>query len=1105
MAGNTEKRIKAIYELDSTGFNKGLKGINTELKGNKEQLKLASAGIQAFGKDSERLKGTQDALTRQVELTSKKMDLYKQSIEKTTTQMQSNITKRDQLKDSLDSANKKYYEAVKIYGKESVEAKKAKEEVERLTAEHKKSEAAVESNAKKIINYDDNLTKANTEMVKAQGELNKITKELKEQDSKWISAGKSMQEHGEKLQESGKKMSSVGKTLTKSVTLPIVGIGAAALKAEIDWESSFAGVKKTVDGTTEQIKGLETGIKNMSKELPSSASEIAAVAESAGQLGIETDSILGFTKVIIDLGNATNLVGEEGASQLAKFANITKMSQKDFDRLGSTIVDLGNNSATTEADIVSMGMRLAGAGKQVGMSEAEIMSFAAALSSVGIEAEAGGTAFSKVMLNMQMQVQTNGKQLEKYGKVAGMSGQEFKKAFEQDATGALIKFIEGLGKLDNKATVLEGLKLSGIQVRDSLLRASGAGDLFNQTLEVGTKAWEENTALTNEASQRYETTESQIKILRNEIVDLARDLGKDLLPMAKEGLIVAKDVIGRLKEMSPETRQNIIKFGLLAAAVGPVVGGLGALVGGFGTVIKVGGGMAKALGAAKLGTEAVGAASGIASAGGVASLTGGLGAIALAALPWVAGAAAVAGAGYLIHKQLTKETIPTVDLFADKVVMAGDKINGAEVELAEGVQNTTLAISEATKESVGSYMAMDRDVGESLYNMKNKHLIVTDEMATELTGKFDAMGQMIISKSNEKYEAMLTDTKTFFAENNSLTDEEEAEVLAKMDTNQRLEQGKIKANQDEITRILNLARDENRSNTETEVKQMEMLKMNMKDDAVRVLSETEQESNIIRERLKEHQGRINAEMASEIMTKAFETRNKSIQASKDQYEGVVKNANTLLKAGTINQEQYDKMVKDAQGARDDSIKSAEQMAKGVMEEIVAGTPGIELQVNTQTGKIMSAYDKVKLGIKGIFEWLTGKNKQAAKEASNISYGGGGNNKARVEKNWTGNNHFMGGLTTLHEKGEEIYQLERGTKIYNAERSEQMAMNAAEKVAEKVASRLLKGFNPNQGAIDQTMVAVFNLDGREIARATARPMSQELSRLSNNSSMALGGA
>ena len=132
---------------------------------------------------------------------------------------------------------------------------------------------------------------------------------------------------------------------------------------------------------------LKQGIRDMAKEIPSTTTEISAVAEAAGQLGIETDNVLEFSKTIIDLGNATNLSAEQGATQLARFANIMQMSQKDFSKLGSSIVALGNNFATTESEIVEMAMRLAGAGKQVGFTEGEVMGLATALSSVGVEAE----------------------------------------------------------------------------------------------------------------------------------------------------------------------------------------------------------------------------------------------------------------------------------------------------------------------------------------------------------------------------------------------------------------------------------------------------------------------------------------------------------------------------------------------------------------------------------------------------------------------------------------------------------------------------------------------------------------------------------------------
>jgi TP901 family phage tail tape measure protein len=224
-----------------------------------------------------------------------------------------------------------------------------------------------------------------------------VYSELVLDTSKYESAMKKaeaqMSTFASRMKTVGDKMTSIGASLTKTVTLPIMGLGTMAVKSSIDFESAFAGVRKTVDASETEFASLEKGIRNMSKEIPASAVAISEVAEAAGQLGIKTPYILSFTRTMVDLGESTNLSATEAATALARFANITQMSQKDFDRLGSVIVALGNNLATTEAEIVEMGMRLAGAGSQIGLTEAQTMSLAGALSSVGIEAEAGGSSF----------------------------------------------------------------------------------------------------------------------------------------------------------------------------------------------------------------------------------------------------------------------------------------------------------------------------------------------------------------------------------------------------------------------------------------------------------------------------------------------------------------------------------------------------------------------------------------------------------------------------------------------------------------------------------------------------------------------------------------
>ena len=338
--------------------------------------------------------------------------------------------------------------------------------------------------------------------------------------------------------------------LIASAAAGLAALGTAAIKVGIDWESAFAGVKKTVEATDEELQALSSGLRDLSHSIPTSAGSLAEIAEAAGQLGIETDSILGFTETMANLGVATNMSATDAASSLAKLANITGLSQKDFDRLGSTVVALGNNLATTEADIVAMTMRIAGAGSQVGMTEAEMLSFAGALSSVGIEAEAGGTAFSTLISKMSLASAKGGKELQQFAEVAGMSADEFKTAFEEDAAGAISAFVTGLGKINEEGGsaigTLDQMGLSDIRMRDALLRAAGASDVFTEALSLGTKAWDENTALANEAAQRYETVESKIQLLKNSAADLGISVYESVQPALKDLVDEATGLLDQL-------------------------------------------------------------------------------------------------------------------------------------------------------------------------------------------------------------------------------------------------------------------------------------------------------------------------------------------------------------------------------------------------------------------------------------------------------------------------------------------------------------------------------------------------------------------------------
>lgn len=460
--------------------------------------------------------------------------------------------------------------------------------------------------------------------------------------------GSAMTNFGNTLQSVGGKMTGLGNTMTVGVTAPIVAGVGAVVKSAMSWESAFAGVKKTNDEVVDSngnvvysYADLENGLRGLAAQLPASHEEIAGVAEAAGQLGIKSQDVVSFTKTMIDMGESTNLSAEDAASAIAKIANITGLTSDEYQRFGSSVVALGNNFATTESDIVSMANRLAASGTLAGLTNQEILGLATAMSSVGIEAEAGGTAMTQTLSAIESAVAAGGEDLQKFATVAGESAQEFADKWKNHPIEAIQDFIRGLGKLDEKGEsatmVLDDMQLSGVRQSNMLKSLALAADTMTGAVDLSNKAWSENTALTNEASTRYETTESKLKMLKNQVVDMAIDFGGPFVDALKNGLEASKpliqtlsDMAKKFNELSPAQQQHIMKLLAISAAAGPALSVLGKLTTGLGSMFKVFGSVNSLIGklSGKLAPIAADLAGVGAAAGGLvgwtAALAGGL-------------------------------------------------------------------------------------------------------------------------------------------------------------------------------------------------------------------------------------------------------------------------------------------------------------------------------------------------------------------------------------------------------------------------------------------------------------------------------------------------
>lgn len=404
-----------------------------------------------------------------------------------------------------------------------------------------------------------------------------------------------------KLERVSAACATVGGALTKGVTVPIAVTAGAAVKASMDMESAFANVRKTLDTSEEGYSKLYDAAVNMSTVHPIAATEVANVMALGAQLGIAEENLTGFAETVYGLDIATDLDTESAATNMAQFANICGTAQDQLSNVGSTVVALGNTSATTESTIMDMGMRIAAAGSQAGMSEANILAISAALASVGMEAEAGGTAMSTTISQINKDVATNGEHLETWAQLAGTSVEEFKAAWSaggDSTTRVFADIVQGMAQTSdeggNLTVILEELGITGIRQSDAMQRLAGAGDLLTSSIDTANEAYAENTALSNEVANFEDTLANKFEVTKNKVVAAGIQMGGPLLDSLSGVIDASQPLIDSLTQaaqafadMDADGQRTVLTVLAVAAAAGPVITAFGKVAGAGATVLRV--------------------------------------------------------------------------------------------------------------------------------------------------------------------------------------------------------------------------------------------------------------------------------------------------------------------------------------------------------------------------------------------------------------------------------------------------------------------------------------------------------------------------------------
>ena len=1018
-----EEQMKDINKLlkvrpnDQGLYTQAFETLEKQIENSKKKLKELKDAYKVAEKEFNEGKIGQEALfalQRDIKATENDLKKFNKSIDEMKKkashfeELAAKIKKVDESlkknKELLDQVNK----ALKLDPKNVDLAKKQQELLAESIAKTKeKIELCKQAQTELVKEFNkgtytkqeftEKYAKLRSEIILSKEEMRKLAKESD-------ITGIKLKNASEKFSNIGNSLKNAGDWMTKRVTLPITGAMTLATKEAINLEDAMAGVRKTTDMTDTELQQMEDTFVSMSKTTPVTAKELANIGEMAGQLGIKKENIAEFSKVISDLTIATNLTAEEGAKDLARFIAITGESQDKVSNLGSTIVELGNNYATSESEILDMSLRLAAQGDIAGLTSAETMGIATALSAVGLKSEQGGSSFSRVMMKMNTAVlsteermgmlnkslegtgytiddvknaiqkggqegktaldkigqsigmtgddlkelasesENSSEKLEVLGKVSGLGAEGFAKAWRENPMKAIEAFIQGLGKMKDKnedlSKVFEALDMNGIREVDTLQRIAGANKVLGNAVDDATKAYESNTALQKEVEIFSKTTGNQLKILKNEFISLGLKIGKVLIPVLRDVVDWLKGLAEKAENMDSKTIERFVKALLGLAAIGPIVGVVGRLLTTLSSVAGFAASVSGELAAlsAGFGTSATGAglfAKGLSGLVGFLAPPGGL---------IVAGVVALAGGLIALNKHMSESAIQT-DIFGDKV-------------------------SEGTKKAVGGFLELSDEAERSLTRLKATGETVSQETVDSIAGNFENMGGQISKKIEESKQPALDSLTKMYTEMGTIKDQDTIDTINRVQKSYEDQLVEIQEGEARVKEILETAKNEKRTLTEGERQEITTIQNNMKDDGIRILSESEEEYNIIRQRMKDQAGQLSAEQASKLVQDSITTRDETIKKAEEEYDERIRIADQLRADGTKeSSEAAYKIIEDAKNTRDETVAKAKETHEKIVEEAKLQAGEHVKEVDWETGQIKTGWQIARDSVKESFSGM----------------------------------------------------------------------------------------------------------------------------------------
>ncbi|WP_264719398.1 phage tail tape measure protein [Wolbachia endosymbiont (group B) of Eucosma cana] len=350
----------------------------------------------------------------------------------------------------------------------------------------------------------------------------------------------------------------------KSQIIETIGLGlslAAPIKVAIDFESAMADVKKVVrfDSKKNEASKFAQELKKLSREIPLSAAELAQIAASGGQLGIDKNDLMKFTTVVAKMTTAFDMSAEEAGNAIAKISNVYGIKVDGMENVGNIINHLSDNTAAKAKEMVLTLNRIGGNAKQFGLEIDQASSLASAFISLGKQPEKAATAINNFLSKLQTAREQSPEFHDALDEM-GTSIEELEQTIKKNPQEAILQFLETLKRIDDqeRAGILMNLFGSGFQ--DDIALLVGSLDIYKKAIEHLADKEKYNASMQDEFNNRANTTANKLQLLKNAVFEAGMNLGSVMLPTLNY-------VAGSLKAITERIASFAEKYPTLTTAI----------------------------------------------------------------------------------------------------------------------------------------------------------------------------------------------------------------------------------------------------------------------------------------------------------------------------------------------------------------------------------------------------------------------------------------------------------------------------------------------------------------------------------------------------------